>query len=279
MWNFAANQFVFFMKNKRTHQQVILKSFTFSLLFFISILILSLPANAQDSNIVKYNDSLALENVLVEKYYVADSSGSILPKHSIVYRIYIDMKPGYTLQAVYGDKKHELVIKTSTKFYNDKICSAETGFNVDIKKIQINAVAFDSWITMGAAARGYTGIPLSEDNSERFSFLDSNISFKKKDGLTKGVLPDFTTFNLDLKFFNNDSSATKFSTDNGGWAALGGIKGPTPENKVLIAQLTTTGLLSFKINVQIGTPSGASVKFVYDNPGDSEIKNSKLKFN
>jgi hypothetical protein len=240
---------------------------------------LSLPANAQDSNIVKYNDSLALENVLVEKYYVADSSGSILPKHSIVYRIYIDMKPGYTLQAVYGDKKHELVIKTSTKFYNDKICSAETGFNVDIKKIQINAVAFDSWITMGAAARGYTGIPLSEDNSERFSFLDSNISFKKKDGLTKGVLPDFTTFNLDLKFFNNDSSATKFSTDNGGWAALGGIKGPTPENKVLIAQLTTTGLLSFKINVQIGTPSGASVKFVYDNPGDSEIKNSKLKFN
>jgi hypothetical protein len=256
--------------------------------YFLLLLCISftnLPLVAQNNYIITHEDSLALENVMVEKYHVADSTdykdttGGALPKGSVTYRIFIDMKPGYTLQMVYGDKNHPLTLETSTTFYNDRICTAETGFNIDIKKIQFGSVAFDSWITMGAAAHGYTGVPLSEDNTESFSFLESKPAFKKKDGITKAVLPDLKTFNLDLSFFNNDSNATKFSTDNGGWAALRGVKGPTFENRVIIAQLTTTGTLSFKINVQLGTPTGGYIKFVYGNPISSEIKNDQLKYN
>jgi hypothetical protein len=94
----------------------------------------------------------------------------------------------------------------------------------------------------------------------------------KIDGLTKGVLPDFRIFKLDLGFFNNDTTASCFSTFDAAWAALGGVKGPTAENKVLIAQLTTNGNLTFELNVQLGTPSGRFIQFVAKNPEGSEIQ-------
>ena len=63
-----------------------------------------------------------------------------------------------------------------------------------------------------------------------------------------------------------------FFTDNGSWAIFGGIKGPTEENRVLIAQLATDGELSFELNIQMGTPTGASINYVAKNPQGTEIK-------
>jgi hypothetical protein len=232
---------------------------------------------AQQSYTITHDDSLALEKVIVEKYYEYDPNDYIdtvpdtYPKGATTYRIYIDMKPGYSLQAVYGTPKHEFFLKTSTSFFNDLTCYAETGFNIDAKKLHIGAVALDSWITMGAASRLHTGILKSEDNSE-YSFIKNRKSLSKVDGLTKGILPDLQLYKLDLGFFNNDSTASNFSTNDGACAALGGVKGPTNENRVLIAQLTTTGKLSFGLNVQIGTPTGGTVKFVAKNPDGSELK-------
>ncbi|MEI6122053.1 MAG: hypothetical protein WCQ95_00355 [Bacteroidota bacterium] len=234
--------------------------------------------------IITHEDSLALEHVIVEKYYVADTSDynnkseSPLPKGSVTYRIFIDMKPDYKLQMVYGDKNHELVIETSTHFFNDTEADAVTGFNVDMKKLNVGNIALDSWVTLGAACRGFTGIPRAEDTS-KYSFISNRASLSKSDGLTKGVLPDFLPFNLDLTFFNNDSTAKRFATTNGAWAAPGGVKGPTPENRVLIAQLTTNGELSFQLNVQIGTPTGGYVKFVATKPLNDEIEFYGLSFN
>lgn len=232
---------------------------------------------AQANVTISHVDSLALENVIVEKYYVydpADYNDSVndeLPKGAVTYRIYIDMKPGYTLQAVYGTPKHELFLKTSTTFFNDQTCFAETGFNINAKKLHIGTVALDSWITMGAASRLHTGILKSEDDS-LYSFISNRKTLSKVDGLTKGILPNFQVYKLDLGFFNNDSTASKFTTNDGAWAALGGVKGPTKENRVLIAQLTTTGKLTFGLNVQIGTPGGGTVQFVGKNPEGSEIE-------
>ncbi len=251
---------------------------TFAL--FTSIIICYSPLSAQNKNnsyVITHDDSLALEKLIVEKYYVSDASDytdtlqSPLPKASVTYRIFIDLKPGYSLQLVFGNQKHELVLETSTRFYNDKTADAFTGFNINPKYVSSGNIAFDSWITMGAAARGFTGILRSEDTTG-FSLISNRASLKLADGLTKGVLPDFKQFNLDLNFFNNDSNATRFSTNDGGWAALGGVKGPTPENRVLIAQLTTNGKLTFRLNVQIGTPTGGSVKFVASKPEASEIQ-------
>ena len=256
---------------------------TFSVLLWICMLTINnIPLHAQNKYIPTYNDSLALEDVIVEKYYIADSTdyadttGSILPQGSVTYRIFIKMKPGYSLQLVYGNQKHELYIKTTTIFYNNQECAALTGFNIDPRKINKNTIALDSWITMGAATRLHTGILKSED---RDGSIISRASLTKADGLTKGELPNFKIFNLDLNFFNDPKNASVFSTNNGGWAAPGGVKGPTNENQVLIAQLTTNGKLSFELNVQIGTPTSGYIQFVSKNAGGSEIHFDKLNFN
>lgn len=238
---------------------------------------------AQGNNAITHEDSLALENVIVERYYVSDSTdytdttGNALPKGSVTYRVFIDMKPGYTLQSVYGSPTHELFLKTSTTFFNDTECYAETGFNIDAKKLQLGSVALDSWITMGAASRLHTGIPRSEDKDGSM-LITNRHSFDESDGLTNGVLANFRIFNLDLNFFDGDSIVSNFSTFDGGWAAMGGIKGPTPENKVLIAQLTTNGKLTFSLNVQIGKPNGGYMQFVATESKGSEIQFKGLAF-
>ena len=254
----------------------------FSLLFLMNHCILFAQDKA-NNYVITHEDSIALENVIVEKYYVADTSdynnhsASSLPKGSITYRIFIDMKPNYYLQMVYGNQNHELFLETSTRFFNDKEADAITGFNVDLKKLNKGNVAFDSWVTMGAACRGFTGIPREEDTS-KYSLISNRASLNKSDGLIKGVLPDFVPFNLDLTFFNNDSTAKRFATTNGAWASPGGVKGPTAENRVLIAQLTTDGKLSFQLNVQIGTPTGGYIQFVANKPQGQEIEFKGLSY-
>ncbi|NVO20398.1 MAG: hypothetical protein HXX13_11895 [Bacteroidetes bacterium] len=268
-------------KFKRNWNQFIL---TFVFVHLFLILIGNQPLFAQQNYNLLQSDSTSLEKVIVEKYYVSDSDDyrdttyNTLPNGAVTYRIFIDMKPGYMLQVVYGNQKHELFIKTSTTFFNNLVDFAETGFNVNTKYLHIGSNALDSWITMGAASRGYTGIPLNEDDSV-FSLINNHKALSKVDGLTKGVLPKFQVFNLDLKPFRDDTTANVFSTNNGGWAAMGGVSGPTPENRVLIAQITTTGKLSFRLNVQLGTPTGGTVQFVASDPEAKEIAFKGLAYN
>jgi len=253
------------------------KLLPFSVCLFINCINLT----AQYKNGLNHDDSLALEKVIVEKYYVAnasdyeDTTGGILPKGSVTYRIYIDMKPGYLLQVVYGNQNHELFIKTSTTFFNNTYCMAMTGFNISPKEINENTVALDSWLTMGAATRLHTGILKSDDKD---GSILKKPSLDKSDGLTIATTPTFKVFNLDLSFFKDQKDPSVFSTRNGGWSALEGVKGPDANNRVLIAQLTTNGLLSFDINVQIGTPRGP-IKFVSSNPESSEVLFKDLSYN
>lgn len=227
---------------------------------------------AQNFSKLTAEDKSALEGIIVEKYYVADSllaHDSLLPKGSITYRIYADLKPNYSLQLIYGDERHPLTIKTTTKFYNDPRVGAVIGYNVHYLHINERAFALDSWLTINSATNQYAGILLSEDTDG--SVLKRK-SFEKSDGLTQGNLPMIKPFNLDVNFFDNDSTASVFTTNNGGWAAISGVKsgsmGPTASNRVLIAQLTTDGIISFQLNMQLGTPAGEFLKFVYK---DAEV--------
>lgn len=234
---------------------------------------------AQQKSELSKADKSALEGIIVESYYVSDSAdyvdslGDVLKSGAITYRIYVDMKPDYTLQLIYGSQKHPLSIQTSTTFYNNADCGALIGYNVNYLKINRGKYALDSWITINSATNHYAGILKSHDKDG--SIIERH-SLNKADGLTNGNLPTIKPFNLDMNFFDNDSNAVVFSTTNGGWAAISGVKsgvkGPTTDNRVLIAQLTTNGILSFELNVQLGTPSGGVVNFVAKNPESSEIK-------
>ena len=67
-------------------------------------------------------------------------------------------------------------------------------------------------------------------------------------------------------------------TTDGAWALLGGTKGATPENMVLIAQISTTGELSFQLNLQMAARDGSVEKYVHCTPLNGEFLEPSLSF-
>jgi len=80
----------------------------------------------------------------------------------------------------------------------------------------------------------------------------------------------------EIAMFDNQNDATNgpvFSTFNGSWASLIGSTGFDPVlNQVLIAQITTNGVFSFELNIQIGTPTGGVEQYVALSPTGAEIQ-------
>jgi hypothetical protein len=246
--------------------------------FFIAFLILSSFQTFSQNG---------LENIVVEKYYISNendatvnSSGGILPVGSVTYRIYVDMAEGYKLQAIYGVPGHEMRIATSTLFFNNEDRGATTpGYTKS--QARNNTVMLDSWLSVGAACAGNFGVLKTEDdgiatNVNADGVLQNNdanagIPLTQQDGLLLGTPQPVTTLGLDniITVFDNQNDGTNgplFSTSDGAWSALSGATGPTASNSVLIAQITTNGILSFALNVQLGTPSGGVERFVATNP-------------
>ncbi len=227
----------------------------------------------------------ALESIIVEKYYTStkqdakDTIGGFLEAGSVVYRIYVNLKPGYHLQAVYAVPKHEFFLKTTTKFYNNKEGGAKSADLINDKHINDNNVALDSWLTIGVATEKRFGVLKSEDKDG--SILKRK-GLDKNDGLyLAGQTQKLLLFGLDLSFFDNEKDASYFHSNNGSWATIGGGKaqGEMKEgNKVLIGQLTTTGKLSFEFNLQVGAPNGATIQFVAKNPEGSEVEFKQLTY-
>jgi hypothetical protein len=247
-----------------------------------------------------------LENVIVEKYYISDDNdtsvndvGGALPSGSTTYRIYIDMLPGYKLQAVYavpgsGDKPaHKLRIATSTLFFNNEDRGATTP-SYNKTQARNNTVMLDSWISMGAAANGQFGVLKTDDDGvgtvvNADGILNNNnpmagLPLTQQDGMVAGTPQPVTTLGLDnaIKVFDNQNDGTNgpvFFTSDGAWSALNGAIGPDPDkNRVLIAQLTTDGILSFELNLQLGTPTGGVERYVASDPSDEEILSPLLTY-
>jgi hypothetical protein len=229
-----------------------------------------------------------LENILVEKYYISNAdditaTGGILHSGSITYRIYADMLPGYKFQAAYGIPGHELRIATSTSFFNSEGKSYTPYYSkADAKN---NTIMLDSWLSVGAASKGNFGVLKSEDNGVE-TIVNANgllqndnpeagIPVKTQDGFMAGSPEDVTIVGLssaDLSVFGSVNGAGKlFATSNGAWASLNGSVGPTAENRVLIAQVTTDVDFSFELNIQIGTPNHGVQNYVARNPVANEI--------
>lgn len=248
-----------------------------------------------------------LDSIFVEKYYVTDStdmmlSGSdILPIGSVTYRIFVCMKPGYKLQAVYGSEYHQMTIGSSKQIYNHPNYGNYIPNLIPDYSLRYNTVMLDSWISMGAASMDGFGILKNHDDTaatveNRFvppmlHNTNGSIGFPlyERDGIrfNSGKPPRVTAIGLDSlladmnKFVaGTDSTGYYFKTNNGAWACLEGAKNVegTPNN-VIIAQFTTTGELHFEFNIQLGTPEGQVERFVHSNPVANEILFPALNFN
>jgi hypothetical protein len=112
----------------------------------------------------------------------------------------------------------------------------------------------------------------------------AGIPLTTQDGFIAGTPEPVTAVGIsnEITVFDNQNDGTNgpvFSTYNGSWASLNGSFGPdTIDNKVLIAQITTDGVLSFKLNIQIGTPTGGVENYVADNPIGTEVQMASLTY-
>lgn len=235
-----------------------------------------------------------LENVIVEKYYMADAKDVAagegrLKKGSITYRIFIDLKEGYSLQAVYGVDGHPMRIATTTGFYNHVLYGGNIANVIPYRILKQDIAMIDSWLSMGAASEFSLGVLKQEDDTvytvknicKPEPVLQNHskkmgIPLYERDGL-KYVeeTPKVNGFGLDsaLKVFDVDDknrAGAVFETSNGSWACMAGAKGPLPSNMVLIAQLTTDGKLSFELNIQIRSDEGIVERYVASAPRDGE---------
>jgi len=249
-----------------------------------------------------------LEKVLVETYYISDANDSIqhdasgqsgtLPVGSVTYRVYADMLPGYKFEVAYGNVPHPLSIITSTKFFNDEGRGATAPIYTKTQAKQWSAM-IDSWLTVGAGCANNFGV-LKTDDDAVATVLNSNsmlqstnssagIPVKTQDGLLlgSGSSPQAVTFvglpdlaNGDLSVFDaTNQLGDTFLTTNGAWASLSGSFGQNADtNRVLIAQLTTDGILCFKLNLQIGDTLGNTQLYVWSNPTGSEITIPSLTY-
>ncbi len=247
------------------------------------------------------NAQNGLEGVIVEKYYISDANdasqnsiGGILPIGSVTYRVFADMLPGYKFQAGYGVPNHECRIETTTLFFNNEDRGATTPTYTKTQAAN-NTVMLDSWLSVGAACAGNFGVLKIEDNADNtvinaIGVLQNTdplvgIPLTNEDGLLAGTPEQVTIvgINSEIAVFDNQNDGTNgpvFSTFNGSWASLNGSIGPdTMTNKVLIAQITTDGVFSFELNIQIGTPNGGVENYVATNPVNGEISIPSLIYN
>jgi hypothetical protein len=238
-----------------------------------------------------------LEKIIVEKYYVSDAvdeleSDGKLPKGSVTYRVYADLLPVYRFQAAYGIPGHQMKIATTTAFYNYDETNSAAANEIPKKMLPVKTAMLDSWLSVGAAAEGYYGILKSGDTSSAIvnedrclqnADLRAGIPIKEKDGMYPASPMSAVTFYgfsdslLSIFKVNIDRrSGQVFRTDNGSWASLGGAVGPSPANRILIAQITTEGIFSFELNIQIGTPEGGVENYVARNATGNEILSPEL---
>jgi hypothetical protein len=260
-----------------------------NILVLIFTLFIIFSLNAQD----------AIKNVIVETYYISDANdatdttGGILEKGSITYRVYIQMKPGYMLKAVYGESGHPLKIKSTEVFYNNSDRGKSFGKDIDPRFINNNTVALDTWLTLGQTTKTGNITSPKMTNVTFFGVLKSEDTdgsiLKNKNGLLVNKDPlagipltsadgmdtlmnapiawfDYGFKNLlsgvDSTIFGSAKADSVFISENA-FLKNSGVMGVIPEtNEVLVAQLTTKGKISFELNVKIADKDNVEWNYV-----------------
>ncbi|MBK7083522.1 MAG: T9SS type A sorting domain-containing protein [Flavobacteriales bacterium] len=233
-----------------------------------------------------------IENVVVETYYVSnandatDTIGGGLVAGSRTYRVFLDLCDSCALRSIYGDVNHVLEIASTALFFNNRDRGETYGHVIPNNRLDENTVALDSWLAMGAASNQKFGVLKSEDpdgtildandggSAQNGPLLvnadpDAGIPLTQQDGLVplgggSALPPGFnaTGTTPDSIFSDSIAGAVFSSNDTRISCTTPGVKGPTVENKILIAQLTTAGELSFCLNIEVERADGTIIKYV-----------------
>ncbi|MEZ4757504.1 MAG: T9SS type A sorting domain-containing protein [Flavobacteriales bacterium] len=244
----------------------------------------SLPVSAQD----------LIEDVIVERYYVSDANdatdtnGGTLVEGSVTYRVFIDLCEGCALRSVYGDEDHSISIQSTSLFFNHLDRGRVYGHAITNGALDEGTVPLDSWLAMGSASNQKRAVVKQEDddgsivggaNNDGGSaaiagglLVNADASalpvLTERDGLVPlasgatALPPNFNVSGDDPTEVFGDMTMSGSFVSNTFRMASTGVTGATATNRVLLAQLTTTGDLSFCLNVEVQTPDGEVRKFV-----------------
>jgi hypothetical protein len=259
-------------------------------------------------------DCGALEEIILERYYISDANdatdedGGQLAEGSVTWRVYVDLKPGYVLQTVFGRSNNPLRIETSTEFFNNEDRGEEFGDAIPSNRLGDNTVALDSYLTLGAASDAHMAVLKEVDDDGQIVAGEENdggseeieggllvnapadigIPLTQADGLIEGEIisegtgqpASITTIGLDASMFGDENSSDPLLVDDGAWAVLGGLTGPTEDNIILVAQITTTGELTLELNLRVGIPEDLqcntidcheNIDFVFEKTAEQEV--------
>jgi hypothetical protein len=237
-----------------------------------------------------------VEQLIIETYYIADNkdasdtTGGGVAAGSVTYRLFLDLVAGNKLKSIYGSPNHPLKFASTERFFNNSYRDKSFGYQINKNNLDNNTVALDTWLTMGFASHLNYGVPKNDDddgsivggtNNDGGSGLVEGgllintapaigIPLTQADGLVVSPINTSGFFNIGFLAENGDDStifgslATKntFMSYSGKLMHNLGIEGINNENKILIAQLTTSGELSFEINVEIEKADGSIVNYV-----------------
>ncbi|HEY0976500.1 MAG TPA: T9SS type A sorting domain-containing protein [Flavobacteriales bacterium] len=257
---------------------------------------------------VAVHDAVAqndIENVIVETYYISgandatDTIGGGLAQGSRTYRVHIDLAAGASLRALYGNSDHPLRITSTAPFFNHLDRGRTYGHEINNGALDEGTTALDSWLSLGAASNQRYGIPKADDtdgsiiggaNNDGGSaeiaggLLVENDpaiihALTERDGLTGlngGVAlpPNFNVTGDDpVTVFRDSTLHPEFlSTDVRIGCSTPGVHGPTADNIILVAQLTTIGELSFELNIEVQRADGTLLRYV---ASDSVLNNGE----
>ena len=246
-------------------------------------------------SLINFKVQAQLENVIVEKYYIADSAdvadttNGVLEKGAVTYRVYIDLKPGYKLTKLFGSADHTFRIASDAPFYNH-VDGKTFAYDFTKSSYGTNTLGLDTWLTLGETTRKssktYGGVLKSSDKDGSFiggtnndSDLLSNedpeagIPVTKSDGmaiittvptnwLNYGILDVNSGTNDDSTIFGSLKRGMEFKS-NILQFSNSGVTGVDPDsNQILVAQLTTKGKLSFDLNIEVLKPDNKIITFV-----------------
>ena len=203
-------------------------------------------------------------------YYNGLGSGTYqLTAGMKVYRIYIDMAPGYKLNSVFGSAANVLDITSTTPFFNDDAFGGQ--YPPQTSRFDEGG-AYDSWITIARAGRSGGSAASCGGNLEQMGVLrtaDTNgnltlcnlwtdFGAASNDGHVPGTSIDPSTVGITgASLLAVTANGNVFST-TGSYSLLPPQNGPelNGANRVLIGQFTTAGTFSFHINVALNNTVG-----------------------
>jgi PKD repeat protein len=249
-----------------------------------------------------------LEGIIVERYYetdAADEDNALvnesvvpLPAGSVVYRVFIDMADGYKFSQIFGTAEHPLTVNATANFYNDPSYGVTVNpGTISASNIRKHTALIDSWFTTGGASNGKVGVLKIEDTDgsvgNQHNVLANNPGgcygvpingTDAQDGMTANspttyLVPNSLGVGGALEALDQ-SPGNSILIDGGAIAALGGIVGPTASNRVMIAQFTVNGDITFALNVQlVNALTGAAENYVSSNPIAGELTHPTLTYN